>query len=102
MPRRVAVAMSRLSAQWALVVGLACAVWTGRAVAQGPTIDTGPAGSPGGGGSPLGFIPGGGGSSLGNTPGGGSSALSGEEQVSSPLSGRAGPTAPHVPASVTN
>ena len=68
--------------------------------AQAPTIDTGSL-SPGGISSSLGPQPGSNANQLGNTPGGGAGVLSGGGS-SAPISGRAGPTGPHVPSSVSN
>jgi cobalt-zinc-cadmium efflux system outer membrane protein len=85
---------------------LLCAVtWacaSGPAKGQAPTYDTGLPAPPGGGSSSLGAQPGSGFNTMGSTPGGGASILSQGAPSSAPLSGRAGPTGPHVPSSVSN
>lgn len=83
--------MTKAVLRASLVIAFACALWLPEAGAQGPTIDTGLPPPPGSAESLLGTPPGGGGGVL-LEPGGGSS----------PLSGRAGPTGPHVPSEVTN
>jgi outer membrane protein, heavy metal efflux system len=84
-----------------LLVALAWGCLGDQARAQGPTVDTSVPSRPGGSGSALGPAPGSGAYSLGFPPGGagGSTLTSGPDN--SPISGRVGTTAPHVPASVT-
>lgn len=78
---------------------LASSLAARQARAQAPTIDTGTTSGPGSGSSSLGSAPGSGGSSLGSAPGAGGGQ--GVASQATPLSGRAGPTVPRVPSSIT-
>lgn len=93
--------MTRHIATAGVLVALAWGCLGDQARAQGPTVDTSVPPRPGGSTSSLGPPPGSGAYSLGYPPGGagGSTLTSGPDN--SPISGRVGTTAPHVPASVT-
>ena len=84
-----------------LVVAFACLGATERVWAQAPTWDTSFPPRPGGGGSSLGAPPGSGSSVLGSPPGGSASGLS-DVTSYAPISGRAGTTGSHAPASISN
>ncbi len=75
---------------WFLVPVLVCFAAVQEVRAQGPTIDSG-----------LPTPPGSATSSLGSAPGAGGGIFTSPGAGDSPLSGRAGVTAPHVPTSVT-